>query len=133
MPGSFQLLLNGQAADSKLYTLLTSIEVEESMDLPGALQLQVPVSVGADGDLGYVNDARFAPLANVAVVATPPAPQSSVPLPGASLAGGGPAAQCIFDGYVLSQKLHLERGTTSSTLVVWAQDATWLMNLTEHA
>ena len=105
MAGSFQLLLNGQAADSTLYTLLTAIEVEESMDLPGALQLQVPVSVGADGDLGYVNDARFAPLANIAVVATPPAPQSSVPLPGASLGGGGgPSAQCIFDGYVLSHK-----------------------------
>ena len=134
MPGSFQLLLNGQPADSKLATLLTAIEVEESMDLPGALQLQVPVSAGADGDLGFVNDARFAPLASIAVVATPPAPQSSIPVPGASLlGGGGPSAQCIFDGYVLSQKLHLERGTTASSLSVWAQDATWLMNLTEHA
>jgi phage protein D len=135
MPGAYQLLLNGQAADSTLYTLLTSIEVEESMDLPGALQFVVPVSVGADGDLPYVNDARFAPLANIAVVATPPAPQSSIPLPGASLLGGAtpPAAQCIFDGYVLQQKLHLDRGTTASTLAVWAQDATWMMNLTEQA
>jgi phage protein D len=135
MPGSFQLLLGGQAADSRLYTLLSSVEVDESMDLPGALQLQLPVSANADGDLDYVNDPRFAPLANIAVVATPPAPQSSIPLPGASLlgGGGGPAAQCIFDGYVLQHKLHLERGTTDSSLSVWAQDATWLMNLTEHA
>src|ERR1700733_5787024 len=128
MPVSFQLLLNGQAADSTLYAQLASIEVEESMDLPGALQLQVPVSVTSDGDLGYVNDPRFAPLANIAVVATPPAPQSAIPVPGASLLGGAtaPAAQCIFDGYVLSQKLHVERGTTASTLAVWAQDATWM-------
>jgi phage protein D len=135
MSGSYQLLLNGQAADSTLYTLVTSIEVEESMDLPGALQLQVPVSVTSGGDLGYVNDPRFAPLASVAVVATPPAPQSSIPVPGAGLLGGAtpPAAQCIFDGYVLSQKLHLDRGTTASTLAVWAQDATWMMNLTEQA
>lgn len=133
MPGSYQLLLNGQAADSTLYTLLSSVEVEESMDLPGALQLQVPVSVGSDGDLTYVNDPRFAPLANIALVATPPAPQSSIP--GASLLGGSsaPASQCIFDGYVLSAKLHIERGTTNASLSVWAQDATCLMNLTERA
>ena len=135
MSGSFQLMLNGQAADSTLYTLLSSIEVEESMDLPGALQLQVPVSVTSDGDLSYVNDPRFAPLANIALVATPPAPQSAIPAPGASLLGGStaPTAQCIFDGYVLSQKLHVERGTTNASLSVWAQDATWMMNLTEQA
>lgn len=133
MPGSYQLLLNGQAADSTLYTLVSSVEVEESMDLPGALQLQVPVSVGSDGDLTYVNDPRFAPLANIALVATPPAPQSSIP--GVSLLGGSSAsaAQCIFDGYVLSAKLHIERGTTNAILSIWAQDATWLMNLTERA
>jgi phage protein D len=133
MPGSYQLLLNGQAADSTLYKLVSSVEVEESMDLPGALQLQVPVSVGSDGDLTYVNDPRFAPLANIALVATPPAPQSSIP--GVNLLGGSsaPAAQCIFDGYVLSAKLHIERGTTNASLSVWAQDATWLMNLTERA
>jgi len=133
MPGSYQLLLNGQAADSTLYTLLSSVEVEESMDLPGALQLQVPVSVGSDGDLTYVNDPRFAPLANIALVATPPAPQSSIP--GASLIGGSsaPTTQCIFDGYVLSAKLHIERGTTNASLSVWAQDATCLMNLSERA
>ena len=77
MAGSYQLLLNGQAADASLYTLLTSIEVEESMDMPAALQLQVPVSTTADGDLSYVNDPRFAPLANIALVATPPAGQGA--------------------------------------------------------
>ena len=45
--------------------------------------------------------------------------------------GGASGNQCIFDGYVLSQKLHLETGTTNSTLEVWGQDASWMMNLTE--
>jgi phage protein D len=49
------------------------------------------------------------------------------------LTGGGGASgpQCIFDGFVLSHKIHLETGTTNSTLAVWCQDMTWLMNLTE--
>lgn len=119
MPGSYQLLLGGQPADPDLTTLLLALDVEESMDLPAALQLSVPVSRSADGDLTYVNDPRFAPLANLAVVASP--------------AAGRPAAQCIFDGYVLSQKLHLETGTTNAQLTVWAQDASWLMNATEKA
>ncbi|HEX5453981.1 MAG TPA: contractile injection system protein, VgrG/Pvc8 family [Stellaceae bacterium] len=119
MPGSYQLLLGGQPADPDLTTLLLALDVEESMDLPAALQLSVPVSRSADGDLTYVNDPRFAPLANLAVVASP--------------AADSPAAQCIFDGYVLSQKLHLETGTTNAQLTVWAQDASWLMNATEKA
>jgi len=39
--------------------------------------------------------------------------------------------ECIFDGFVLSEKLHLETGAVSSTLDVWGQDASWLMNLEE--
>jgi hypothetical protein len=42
-----------------------------------------------------------------------------------------PTAQCIFDGYALSHKIHFDSGFTNSTLVVWGQDASWLMNLTE--
>ena len=133
MPGSYQLTLNGQPADATLYTQIATIEVEESMDLPGALELQVPVSVTTGGDLTYVNDPGFAPCAPIALVATPPAPASAIP--GASLLGGAsaPPAQCIFDGYVLSTKLHIERGTTNASLHLWAQDATWMMNLTEQA
>jgi phage protein D len=41
------------------------------------------------------------------------------------------AAECIFDGCVLSHKLHLEKGTTDCTLAIWGQDASWLMNLEE--
>src|SRR5215211_5326737 len=130
MPGSYQLLLIGKSADPDLYTMLSAIEVEESMDLPAALELHVPVSRSAAGDLSFVPDARFAPLVNVAVVATPPTLADTT---GLGIGGAPPVAQCIFDGYVLSHKLHLERGTTDSSLAVWAQDATWLMNLTERA
>ena len=81
----------------------------------------------------------FAPLANVAVVASAGGSGAQGVATGAAGAaaaafGGGsaPAAtQCIFDGYVLSHKLHLETGITNSTLTVWGQDASWLMNLTE--
>jgi phage protein D len=140
MGSNYQLLLNGQAADPDLYTAVTSLEVEESMDLPGAVQLTIPVGTSASGDLTYVSDSRFQPLVNLAVVVTPAA-GSSAGSPAPSLGGaaaalgvggsGSPGAQCIFDGYILSHKIHLETGNANSTLAVWGQDASWLMNLTE--
>ena len=42
-------------------------------------------------------------------------------------------AQTIFDGYVLSHKVHLETGVTASTLDVWGQDASVLMGLEDKA
>jgi phage protein D len=115
MASTYQLIINGTPADDALYTALTSVEVEENADLPGAIQLNLPVSRTANGDLQYVNDSCFQPLANLAVVAT----------------ADGQSPQCIFDGFVLSHKLHLETGITASTLQVWGQDASWLMNLEE--
>jgi len=140
MGGSFQLLFNGQAADADLYTAVNLLEVEESLDLPGAVQLNVPVNPTESGDLNYVSDNRLQPLVNLAVVVTPNAgsaagsPASSLGSAASALGVGGsgsPGAQCIFDGYILAQKMHLETGTTNSTLSVWGQDASWLMNLQE--
>ena len=132
MPSTYQLLLNGQAADPDLYTAVASLEVEESLDLPGAMQLDLPVNVTDSGDLSYVSDPRLQPFASLAVVVQP-ATDSAISGLGALLGGGTGAAgaQCIFDGYVLSHKLHLDRGTTNSTVAVWGQDASWLMNLEE--
>ncbi len=115
MASAFQLLLDGAAADDELYTTLTSLEIEENVDLPGAIQLNLPVSRSEAGDLTFVTDSRFKPFANLAVVATPEDKEPA----------------CIFDGYVLSHKLHLQTGTTGSTLQIWGQDAAWLMNLEE--
>jgi hypothetical protein len=139
MANSYQLLLGGQQADSTLYTLIASVDVEESMDMPAAIQIVVPVSRSSGGDLSYIADPRFAPMAPVAVVASAGGSGAQGVSTGAagavaSALGGGsapPGAQCIFDGYVLSQKIHLETGVTNSTLSVWGQDATWLMNQTE--
>jgi phage protein D len=114
---TYSLLIDGTAADDDLINAIAALEIEEHAELPGALQLKVPVSTTDAGDLTYVADDRFRPFANIAVVATPE--------------GGSP--QCIFDGYVLSHKVHLETGTTSSSLEVWGQDASWLMNLEEKA
>jgi phage protein D len=115
MASAFRLLMNGTPADDAFYTQLTSLEVEENADLPGAIQLSLPVDRSDSGDLTFVADDRLKPFANLAVVATPE----------------GGADQCIFDGFVLTHKLHLQRGTTASTLQVWGQDASWLMNLEE--
>jgi hypothetical protein len=117
MASTFRLLFDGAAADDELYTALTSLEVEENVDMPGAIQLSLPVNRTDDGDLSYVSDDRFKPFANLAVVATPEDKPD----------------ECIFDGYILSHKLHLETGTVSSSLKVFGQDASWLMNLEEKA
>jgi hypothetical protein len=117
MASKFRVLLDGTPADDPLYTTLSTLEVEENVDLPSAIQLSLPVNRTDDGDLSFVTDDRFKPFANLAVVATPE----------------GKPDECIFDGYVLSHKLHLETGTTSSNLSVFGQDASWLMNLEEKA
>lgn len=114
MSTTYQVIFNGTPADDSFYNQLASIEVEENADLPGAIQMSLPVGT-ANGDLTFVNDSRFAPFSNVAVVINPPSGSS----------------ECIFDGYILSSKLHLERGVVSSKLEVWGQDASWLMNLEE--
>ncbi len=114
---TYSLLIDGAAADDDLINAIAALEIEENAELPGALQLKLPVSTTDAGDLTYVADDRFRPFANIAVVATPE--------------GGSP--QCIFDGYVLSHKVHLETGTTASSIEVWGQDASWLMNLEEKA
>jgi hypothetical protein len=114
MPTTYQVLFNGTPADDSFYNQLSSLEVEENADLPGAIQLTMPVGT-QNGDLTIVNDSRFAPFSNVAVVVTPPTG----------------SAECIFDGYVLTAKLHLERGIVASKMEIWGQDASWLMNTTE--
>jgi len=112
---TYQLLLDGSPADDDFVDALTSLEVEENADLPDALLLKLAVSRTDAGDLDFPGDSRLRPFANLAVVATPE--------------DGSDA--CIFDGYVLSQKLHFESGLTAATLEVWGQDASWLMNLEE--
>lgn len=117
MASTFQVRFDGTPADEDFYAQMTMLEVEESVDMPGAFELTLPVSRSAEGDLTHVNDDAYQPYAKVAVVVT----------------ADGEAPECIFDGYVLAQKLHLETGTQSSTLRVWGQDASWLMNLEEKA
>jgi hypothetical protein len=112
---SFSIVVGGTAADD-LAATFNELEVEESVDAPGAFSLTLPVNVTSTGDYDVVNDSRLAPLSNVAIVAT--------------ASDGNP--QCLFDGYVLAQTAHLDTGTVASTLRVWGQDATWLMNTTEQ-
>jgi hypothetical protein len=114
MPSHYQILLDGTPAEDALHDALTALEVEESLDLPGAVQLGLPVDRTAAGDLSHVAVGRFGPLAGVAVVATAAA-----------------GAECIFDGVVLAHQLRLQTGTTGSSVQVWGQDASWLMNLEE--
>jgi hypothetical protein len=139
MSSNYQLLLDGQQPDQTLYTLITSVEVDESMDMPAAIQISLPISRSTGGDLTYIDDPRFAPMAQLAVVAMAGGSGASGVATGAvgavtAAVGGGSApsaTQCIFDGYVLSQSIHLETGVTNATLTAWGQDACWLMNQTE--
>jgi Phage tail baseplate hub (GPD) len=111
----YQVILDGSAVGSDFYDALSSVEVEENVDLPDALRLKLPVSTKGK-DLTWVNDSKLKPFTNVAVVITPE----------------DGANQCIFDGYVLSHKIHLESGVTASTLEVTGQDASVLMGLEER-
>ena len=118
MSVSATLAIGGTPVPDALYNALNRLEVEESSDRPGALLLQLPVNRTSSGDLQFVGDGTFEPGANITLTATPSA--------------SGSHAQCIFDGYVLSWRLHLDRASTSSTIEVWAQDASWLMNIDDQ-
>ena len=105
MGSTYQLMLGGQQADQTLYTLITSVEVDESMDMPAAIQMCVPISRSNGGDLTYIDDARFAPLATVAIVTTAGGSGATGVATGAvgavaAAVGGGsapPGTQCIFE------------------------------------
>src|SRR5438093_6722858 len=115
MASTYRLLLDDAPAGDDVYAALTALEVEEHVELPGAVQLTLGVNRGRADDLTFVNDKRFKPYARVSVVATPE----------------GKGAQCIFDGFVLAHRLHVRTGTTDSMLTVWGQDASCLMNVEE--
>lgn len=117
MTSSFQVWMDGKPAEQAFYERLVSLEVEENADLPAALQLRLPVARTVEGELSSVGDAGLQPLRSIAVTAM--------------IEGGEQAV--IFDGYVLGHKLHLESGLRASTLEVYGQDASWLMNLEEKA
>jgi phage protein D len=112
---SYRLLIDGAAAADDLLDAIASIEVEENVDLPSAVQLTLPVTRNDDGEPTFVADAQFQPFANIALV----------------VSADDAEDHCIFDGYVLAHRLHLDSGTTDSRLVVWGEDASWLMNLEE--
>ncbi len=110
----YQLLFDDTPAEKDFYEQISRLEVEENADLPGALSLTLPVAV-TDGELTWVSDAKLRPYAKIAVTATAPdAPDA-----------------CIFDGYVLTHKVHLPQGTAGATVEAWGQDASVLMGMTE--
>jgi len=115
MGSKIQLALGGSAVSSVFYNAIELLEVEENADRPDALVMRVPVNRTSGGDLQYVGDGTFEPYTNITLTVTPPSQPT----------------QCIFDGYALSWKLHLDRTGSCSTLDIWAQDASWLMNLSD--
>ena len=118
MSVTVQLAIGGTPVPDALYAAIAQLEVEESSDRPGALLLQLPVNRTSTGDLQFVGDGIFEPGTNITLTVTQGA--------------AGSHAQCIFDGYVLSWRLHLDRASTSSTTEIWAQDASWLMNIDDQ-
>jgi hypothetical protein len=115
MASSFAIVIGGQTA-TDFDAAIVEVEVEENVDLPSAFSITLPVKVNANSDYDTVSDPRLGPLSNIAITAQ---------------ASDG-VTQCLIDGYVLAQNAHLDTGTASSTVRVWGQDATWLMNTTEQ-
>jgi hypothetical protein len=112
---TIQLALGGAPVPDALYTAIARLQIEESADEPGALLIQLPANRTAAGDLQFVGDGTLEPMTNVTLTVT------------AGAQGASP--QCVFDGYVLSWRLALDRAGTASTIEAWAHDASWLMNL----
>jgi hypothetical protein len=116
MSSLFDIVIGGTSAKD-FDAGIVELEVEENADLPGAFSLTLPVATTSTGDYDTVSDSRLAPLSNIAVTAQ---------------AADG-VTHCLIDGYVLAQQIHLDTGTSNSTIKVWGQDASWLMNAAEQA
>jgi len=114
MSSLFDIVIGGTAAKD-FDADIVELEVEENADLPGAFSITLPVALTSAGDYDTVSDSRLAPLSNIAVTAQASDGQT----------------HCLIDGYVLAQSVHLDTGTSKSTVKVWGQDASWLMNATE--
>ena len=112
----FDILIGGTSAQD-FDTNVVELEVEENADLPGAFALTLPVATTSNGDYDTPSDPRLAPLSNIAITAQASDGQT----------------HCIVDGYVLAHHVHLDTGTSKSTMKVWGQDASWLMNTTDQA
>ena len=111
--------MDGKAGGRRASTTRSrSWRSRRASDRPGTLLLRLPVNRTPVGDLEFVGDGTFEPMTNVALTVTPSA--------------RGSRTQCIFDGYVLSWRLHLDRASISSTIDIWAQDAARLMNIDDH-
>jgi hypothetical protein len=115
MGSTIQLALDDTPVSADFYNTVELLEVEENADRPDALVMRVPVNRTSGGDLQYVGDGTLEPYTNITLTVTPPSQPT----------------QCIFDGYALGWKLHLDRTGSCSTLEVWAQDASWLMNISD--
>lgn len=116
MSSLFDILIGGTSAKD-FDADIVELEVEENADLPGAFSLTLPVATTSGGDYDTPSDSRLAPLSNICVTAQA---QDGI-------------THCLIDGYVLAQQIHLDTGTAKSTMKVWGQDASWLMNTTEQA
>jgi hypothetical protein len=116
MSSLFDIVIGGTPA-SDFDAHVVELEVEENADMPGAFSLTLPVNTTSSGDYDTVSDSRLAPLSNICITA-----QASDGI-----------THCLVDGYVLSQQIHLDTGTAKSTIKLWGQDASWLMNTTEQA
>jgi hypothetical protein len=118
MSVSVQLAVGGTPVPDSFYDAILDLEIEENADGPGTLLLRLPADRTSHGDLQFVGDGTFEPMTNITLSLT--------------LGKPGSARQCVFDGYVLAWRLHLTRASTSSTIDITAQDASWLMNLDDQ-
>ena len=119
MGHSYKLTLGAQPAEDAFTALLTSIEVEEGMDIPSALQIKLPLTRSDSGELGYVADARFQPLATVTLVATAGGAGASGVATGAvgavsSALGGGAAPTSAFSTVMSFRKKSMSRPASPS-------------------
>ena len=93
MATELRLNVSGTPADDGLRSALQLSRSRRTPTCPTTMLIRLPVNRTSDGDLDYVSDGSFDPMTNLGVVLT--------------MEDG--SAHCVFDGYVLSWRLHLDR------------------------
>ena len=118
MASTFRLLLDGTPADDALLTAMTSLEVEENADLPGAMQFQPagqPLRQGRPQRRGEL------PVSSL----RPNSPSWRRPK--------GKRTNAFSTASSFRRNCIWRPDSPTRPLQVWGQDASWLMNLEEKA
>ena len=127
---TYQVLLDGQAADQAFYGDVVSLTVEENTGIPNLLHLRLALTKQDDGSWNYLDDDRLALFATIGVRVGFRGGQGLAGALGGILGGNDPL-EPVFDGYITALNVSLGSRPGETFLDADAIDTSVLLSLKE--